>query len=192
MKKCFKCMCEKPLDAFYRHSAMGDGRLGKCKDCTKADVRANRLANIEHYRAFDKARASMPQRVAARKAYSQTDAGAAAHRRANSKYYAEGGGKAARRKYSTSEHGKRAHRSLILRNRAEHPERHAARVALGNAVRDRRVVPWPSCAVPECNCKPHAHHPDYSRPLDVVWLCPAHHRQAHALVANEPGYRREA
>lgn len=27
-----------------------------------------------------------------------------------------------------------------------------------------------------------AHHPDYSHPLDVVWLCPRHHKLAHALV----------
>lgn len=30
--------------------------------------------------------------------------------------------------------------------------------------------------------KPEAHHPDYANPLDVVWLCPAHHKQAHALT----------
>jgi len=65
------------------------------------------------------------------------------------------------------------------------PERRAAHVALGNAVRDGRVVPWPVCAVPECDCRPEAHHPDYSSPLDVVWLCPAHHKQTHALVLAE-------
>lgn len=27
-----------------------------------------------------------------------------------------------------------------------------------------------------------AHHPDYSRPLDVVWLCPACHGHRHAWV----------
>ena len=26
----------------------------------------------------------------------------------------------------------------------------------------------------------HAHHDDYSRPLDVMWLCPVHHKERHA------------
>ena len=67
--------------------------------------------------------------------------------------------------------------------RARNPTERAAQVAVGNAVRDGRLFKWPACAMPDCNStKPVAHHPDYSRPLDVVWLCQAHHKQAHALV----------
>lgn len=63
--------------------------------------------------------------------------------------------------------------------REEHPERRAAQIALGNAVSRGRVEKLP-CMV--CGGKSEAHHPDYSRPLDVVWLCPPHHKQAHALA----------
>lgn len=71
--------------------------------------------------------------------------------------------------------------------RAENPNRRSAQVKLGNAVRDGRVTPWPTCALPECNSKPEAHHPDYDRPLQVEWLCPVHHKQAHALFRRLTG-----
>jgi hypothetical protein len=64
MKGCFKCGIIKPASEFYRHGEMGDGRLGKCKECTKADVR-------EHYRltrperaAYEKMRSMLPERKA--------------------------------------------------------------------------------------------------------------------------------
>jgi hypothetical protein len=31
----------------------------------------------------------------------------------------------------------------------------------------------------KCGAKAHAHHDDYSRPLDVLWLCPIHHTERH-------------
>lgn len=64
----------------------------------------------------------------------------------------------------------------------KHPERVKAKNDLHNAVRSGRVVPWPVCAMPECDQKPEAHHPDYSRPLDVVWLCHSHHMMVHNMV----------
>jgi hypothetical protein len=63
--------------------------------------------------------------------------------------------------------------------RESNPSRRAAQVALGNAVRSGKVIPQP-CFV--CGEAAEAHHPNYDAPLDVVWLCPPHHKQAHALV----------
>ena len=64
-KKCFKCEVVKPLTDFYRHPMMADGRVGKCKECNKADVRENRKRKIDYYRAYDRQRAKIPERAKA-------------------------------------------------------------------------------------------------------------------------------
>ena len=67
-KPCFVCLAVKPLDQFYRHAAMKDGRLNKCIECTKAAVILNRLAKIDHYRSYDRSVATC--RTASRRARS--------------------------------------------------------------------------------------------------------------------------
>ena len=65
--------------------------------------------------------------------------------------------------------------------RVRNPNRYAANVAVSNAIRDRRLIRQP-CEV--CgNPKAQAHHEDYGRPLDVMWLCRKHHLERHGKQA---------
>lgn len=59
------------------------------------------------------------------------------------------------------------------------PEKYKARNALNNAVRDGRIQKQ-GCEV--CGGKAQAHHEDYSKPLEVRWLCFEHHREEHGQV----------
>jgi hypothetical protein len=130
-KTCFKCKRELALTEFYVHPQMGDGRLNKCKECTKRDVSENYRANVEHYVAYEKARQQTPERRAKQRAY--------------------------------------------VRRRPT--EKRAANIAAGNAIRDGRLIRQP-CEV--CGSEPaQAHHDDYSKPLDVRWLCRKHHLEHH-------------
>lgn len=57
-----------------------------------------------------------------------------------------------------------------------YPEKINAQRKLNNAVRLRKITRL-ACGV--CgNILSEAHHPDYSKPLDVWWLCKKHHRLA--------------
>lgn len=61
-KVCFKCGLEKDISEFYRHSGMTDGYLGKCKECTRSDVRRNYRKNRDHYVDYDRLRSQDPER----------------------------------------------------------------------------------------------------------------------------------
>lgn len=132
MKTCFKCGVAKDPEEFYRHPEMADGRLGKCRECTKLDVRTNYAAKRAQYSTYDQ------------------------ERRQRSK-----------RKLDQIEN--------LRRHRLRHPERAAARTAVSNAIRDGRLIRQP-CEV--CgSVKAQAHHDDYTKPLDVRWLCFKDHRE---------------
>ena len=65
----------------------------------------------------------------------------------------------------------------ISRWQQANPEKHRAHVAVMNAIRHGKIVSQP-CVV--CgDKKSEGHHPDYSKPLEVVWLCRKHHMMLH-------------
>lgn len=135
-KQCFKCGASLPASEFYRHHRMADGYLGKCKSCTRRDVRTHRALSPRP-REYDRLRSQSLSRKAASKK------NVAAWREANPKAY-------------------------------------KAQNKLNNAVRDGKIKRWP-CEI--CGEeRSHAHHKDYSKPLDVIWLCARHHHKAHSLM----------
>jgi hypothetical protein len=79
--------------------------------------------------------------------------------------------------------GKEKHRIYknIIRNREyreKNPEKYKAHCCVNNAMRDKRLFKKP-CVVCKTTKRLEAHHEDYSKPLDVTWLCSIHHSQLH-------------
>lgn len=112
-KTCFKCGESKPRSEFYRHPEMSDGLLGKCKECAKRDVKANRLRRYGYYREYDRGRAMLPHRVERR------------------------------RRYSTSYRGRAIERKCKQRWIRRNPEKRKAHHALNNAIRDGKIMRQP-------------------------------------------------
>lgn len=71
-----------------------------------------------------------------------------------------------------------AKRAWAKRNR----EKVNAEQKLRRAVAAGLVEPKP-CEV--CGAKAQAHHPDYSKPLEVKWLCLCHHHEEHVRMREE-------
>lgn len=136
------------MSDFYKHAAMADGHLNKCKACVQSRVKQHREENIESVKAYDRERGRSPLRAAARREYDKTAAGVAARLRASAKWNAE------------NQHKKEAHHKV------------------STAIRSGRLVkkPCERCGASETV---EAHHEDYSKPLDVVWLCDRDHKARH-------------
>lgn len=76
-------------------------------------------------------------------------------------------------------------RRIAQRWRKENPDAYRAQTAVGNAVRDGKLKKEP-CMF--CGSEHvHAHHRDYAKPLDVLWLCPKCHRRLHGSFPETEG-----
>jgi len=58
-----------------------------------------------------------------------------------------------------------------------YPEKVKARQIVHNAIQSGKLVRKPCEVCGDDNTQ--AHHEDYNKPLDVIWLCPKHHRKKH-------------
>lgn len=66
---------------------------------------------------------------------------------------------------------------ITQRYREKYPEKYLAHRLMRNAIRKKDIIPLP-CEV--CGKeKVEGHHEDYSKPLDIIWLCKKHHLEAH-------------
>jgi len=138
-----------------------------CKECRKARVRQNRKDRAAYYREYDAMRFQRdPWRREANEKRAATPDG-----RANAKRYRAG---------------------WLERN----GDKRAAHTILGNAVRRGDVLRPERCV--SCGCLPygkkglHAHHTDYTKPLDVLWLCPKCHVEEHKRIGTKFGPRENA
>lgn len=67
-----------------------------------------------------------------------------------------------------------------------HRERERVRLQTRRAVASGKIEKGncARCASPLV----HAHHEDYTKPLEVIWLCPYHHSERHRERAQEAGF----
>ena len=159
MIKCTNCKTLKDKSEFY-------GRSKRCRECTKA-YRAEWAANHPGY-------------------YTQK-------RREWAEKNPEKAKEIDRKKYLRRKteqppkepRAKLSHHERKQRYFEKHPLQAAAMKIYKYAIRQGKLVRGP-CAVCGATEGIDGHHTDYTKPLDVVWLCKPHHREEHRKMKCEP------
>jgi hypothetical protein len=84
---------------------------------------------------------------------------------------------AAQKQYKTTPEGREAHTRGNREWRQRNREKVAAHSVVARAIRSGRLVKQVCevCGDPDTS----GHHDDYSKPLDVRWLCDRHHKAEH-------------
>lgn len=84
----------------------------------------------------------------------------------------------AREEYARTKQGRIAHNKASQKYDKNNPDKKKATTVLGNALRDGKIKKQP-CENCGSKKRVHGHHDDYSKPLDVIWLCPKCHKEYH-------------
>jgi hypothetical protein len=172
-KTCAKCGETKPVTQFYRDVRARDGRQGRCKACSYAIHRAWVQTNKEHSREYQRVylRATKDHRRAVARAYYQAKPGSFA--RHHAAYYQ------ANRERQIA-YAAQHERAWTQANPGKARLRAHANQAIYRAIKRGKMTRPTTCEECGHERRIEAAHKDYSRPLDVRWLCrPCHVRWDH-------------
>ena len=155
-KICRTCGILKSIDEYYRLSRMKDGHLNSCINCTIERVKRHRELNIEKIKEYDRNRPNKKERtkidIERKRLLKLSDP----------------------IKYNEIE------RNRSKKYNEKYPEKHKAHCLINNSIRDGKFESLPCSICGEL--KAQAHHDDYSKPLDVIWLCTKHHSERHIYL----------
>lgn len=171
-KRCTKCGALKPIDGFHRDRSQSDGREYQCKACkSAADKRRNsdptvaerKVANARAWRQANKDRYNARRRARRKERPNVARDQERRYREAN------------------RERKREANRKASIVKRQRHPQKVKARAILNSAIAQGLIRRPDRCE--DCGALPaetlHGHHHDYSKPLDVEWLCRICHEGRH-------------
>lgn len=163
-KICGKCQLELPLMLFPRNRSKSGGFDSRCKNCSRVAASTWYAANkdrakswkIEYY-AKNREKLLVQMRE-----YSNLNKEILLKKQ---------------REYRAANASRIAEQQRLSQQR--YPEKHGARLLTQDAIRTG-ILSRQCCE--KCGAeKTEAHHDDYSKPLQVRWLCHTHHAEHHRL-----------
>jgi hypothetical protein len=155
-KACKICGASKPLSEFYRHSTMADGRFSSCKSCY--------IKQCAKY--YNKHKKTILQRT-----------------RARDRVTYETKLKTRHAKWRAANKDKM--NSYNKKYKANNQSKIRAHLAIRKAIENGIIARPKACE--SCgnitNRPLHGHHADYTKQLDVLWVCQPCHRKKHWKAA---------
>lgn len=146
---CVCCQTEKDESEFYK------GNKSHCKVCIRERTRLNRKNKLEYYREYDRNRPNKKERAKKVSEYKNR------LRNENPE------------KFDSIFHKARQN------YRKNHHDKYLAHEKLQYALDTGKIVRPSECSVCGVKCTPQGHHYDYTKPLDVIWLCTKCHSKVH-------------
>jgi hypothetical protein len=81
-------------------------------------------------------------------------------------------------------HRKKLSTEITKKIREDLPHVYKAHTTLNNAIRDGKITKPLVCSICKKEKHLHGHHDDYSKPLDVEWMCAVCHKAFHRDLDN--------
>lgn len=206
MKTCSKCKLEKNESEYHACKKSKSGLQAQCKVCRNAQIKVWKEKNREEYlrksreyakREYDKHpekfierhnewKRNNPEilvesnRRSCKKGYQKFKPRRKEYYKLYREVYAEEKKKMdADWRARNPEKSKESRRRAAKLYRQRYPEKQKARMLVQYAVQIGVLVRPMTCSTCNKECKPDGHHPDYSKPLEVIWLCRQCHNQVH-------------
>lgn len=155
MKTCKLCGIEKEYEEFPRHKSYKDGYYSRCKKCNYALEKKWRQENQDKKREI-----RTRYRSKSREKIREQD-----------------------REFYKAHKEKR--KEYQLKDAHENRHKQECYIQYRKAIRDGILVRSSVCQICSAeNCKIDGHHHDYSKPLDVIWICKGCHMKIHHSTSN--------
>lgn len=172
MRTCKKCKIEKNDNEFGKLKSSKDGINPRCRQCCCESVKRSNKS---------------PEAIAKKKIYVAEWQKQNREKRLEQSrsWYARNIDKAremsleATRKYLATDHGKKKFRERSANWDKNNPEKRRVHDRTMYAVKTGKLERPNQCSRCSKECIPHAHHEDYTKPYDVIWLCSFCHFKLH-------------
>lgn len=196
MKVCTQCNVEKDGCEFPKRSSNKDGLYSWCKECAKKktkDYASNNPGAVKQSREKRKVVALAVAREYKKKHKVRLDAQKKVHYALNREKICENAReygknltedqKKRRAEYyqlwKNTESAKKYREDYAKPNRGKYSKQKKASRCVINAIRDGKLVRAIECEFCLSKENIEGHHPDYEKPLEVIWLCRKCHKSLH-------------